>query len=108
MAQCTYCGNNPVSHELTWINTTVVVLTTPLNHFLATSRIGRFFNWLTEVALFGLFHFFRLVGLVKFYGRKEECTIARARALWDDAELLGIPMEGAMLLGRQIDFYRAR
>ncbi len=107
MAPCLYCGNNPTSHRLTWFNTFTVVLMTPFNRYLATSRIGQFFNWLTEVALFGMLHSFRLVGLVKFYNKKDDCTIARARALWDDAELRGIKMEGATFLGKQIDFYRA-
>lgn len=107
MPRCLSCGNNPVHHTLVWFNSTTTILMTPFNHFLATSRIGRFFNWLTEALLFGMLHFFRLIGMVRFYGKKEDCTITRARALWDDAQLLGITMEGATFLGKQIDFYRA-
>lgn len=107
MSPCLYCGNNPVPHRLTWFNTYTVVRMTPFNEYLATSIIGQFFNWLTDAILFSMLHTFRLFGLVKFYDKKDDCTISRARALWDDAELRGIKMEGATFFGKQIDFYRA-
>ncbi len=107
-AKCLYCGNNPVPHTLTWVNSTLVVVMTPFNYFLATSLFGRFFNWLTDLVLYGMLHSFRLVGLVRFYADRKKCTIARANVLWEDAERRGIPMEGAEFMGRPIDFYRAK
>lgn len=107
MPACLYCGNNPIPHRLSWFNSYTAIIMTPFNQYLATSKIGKFFNWLTELVLFGMLHSFRLIGMVKFYDKKADCTIFRARALWDDAELRGITMEGATFLGKQIDFYRA-
>lgn len=95
-------------HTLTWVNSTLVVIMTPFNYFLATSLFGRFFNWLTDLVLYGMLHTFRLVGLVRFYADRKKCTIARASVLWEDAERRGIAMEGAEFMGRPIDFYRAK
>lgn len=108
MSKCLYCGNNPVPHRTTWANVSSVILMTPLNRWLVGTWFGRFFNWLSDGILFGMFLFFRLIGCVKWYGNREACTIVRAKVLWDEAYVRGLEMQGAKFLKRCIDFYRVK
>lgn len=81
---------------------------TPLNRWLHKTWLGKVFNALTDAFLFLLFNTMRLLGLIRWYADKEQCTISRAKVLWDEAADRGLEMQGAMFMKRPVDFYRVK
>lgn len=105
---CSACGTSAVNHRLIL---TLGILEDTLG------RIGdKLFNFTSKknwqgVATFVekmLYALFTLVGIVRFNEDIEKALTGRSKLIWEEAKRRSIKMEQVVILGKHIEFYRAK
>lgn len=105
---CSACGNNSTNHFLSWFNQTLSVLMHPIDMYVLTSPLGRFFYFLVEKASYPYVLLFRLVGIVGFNTDKTKAITERSRVIWEEAQKRNIRMKQLVILGKPVELYTAK
>lgn len=107
MSNCPYCGNNPVSHRVTWFNELLSVVLMPLNQAIFNQKIVkrtvRVISWLLSPLVYGL----EKLNIVTYRDEPSERTSNRAKVLWEEAKARGIKLQSVVVFGRENDSFRA-
>ncbi|MBI5645100.1 hypothetical protein HY970_03305 [Candidatus Kaiserbacteria bacterium] len=105
--QCPHCGNNPVSHRLTWASASVSVLALPIH-----SRTGRWLDrlggYIAKYAFMTVVYIFRMCGLARTSTDPAGAMSDRGKVLWEEALRRGYKFNGYTVLGKNTDAYRAQ
>ncbi len=104
-ARCPYCGNNPVSHQLTWVSTRIELMLGS-NVGEATARWERRAARLAQYTLSGLIALLRILGIVRLSERNDDGYSGRGRVLLEEAQRRGYKAETLLFLGQKTDAYR--
>lgn len=107
MSNCIYCGNNPVSHRLTWFNESFSVLMRPLNQLLFNSLIIKKTLRIISRLTFPLLRLLELTKVITYINEPSNKTSPRAQVLWKSARERGIKMQSLRIFGHENDSYRA-
>ncbi len=106
-AECPYCGDAPINHRLSYLESSVSMSLDPF--FQSTAR------WIPQIAVDGaeeilkmIFHICRFFGLLRLSDDPERAVTLRSRVVWDEANRRGIPMRQVIVLGKPTDNFRAR
>lgn len=107
MSSCVYCGNNPVSHRVTWFNELLSVILMPLNQVIfnqkIVKRMVRMISWILSPLVFGL----EKLHIVRYGNEPSGQTSNRAKVLWEEARARGIKLQSVIVFGRENDSFRA-
>lgn len=107
MSNCSYCGNNPVSHRLTWFNESMAVVLMPLNQLVFNRLVVKKFVGVISKLFAPLFYVLEITNFITYRDEPSEKTSARAKVLWDEAKARGIRLQSVVVLGRENDAFRA-
>ncbi len=105
--KCLYCGNNPTNHTISWISQSMVIMMNPIGAAMARGPVGRGLSRLTQWFFTATFWLFDRFGAVKVNTDKSKAVSFRGKALWDEAERMGIPFKSFVVLGNPVDIFEA-
>ena len=104
-SSCSYCGNAPINHTLSFLESLIFV--TLDNHTVNFIKyIPRFIKSFVDFIPGFLFETLALFKLVKFSSDIEKAYTFRSRIIWEEAQRRGIKMKQVMFLGKPLDFYQ--
>ncbi|OGI98232.1 hypothetical protein A3H53_03775 [Candidatus Nomurabacteria bacterium RIFCSPLOWO2_02_FULL_40_10] len=105
-SSCSYCGNAPVNHTLSFLESMVFV--TLDNHAKKFLKYVPLFvtNFVDLVPEF-LYRTLVFCRLAEFSGDMERAGSFRSKIIWEEARRRGIKMEQVIFLGKPLDQYRA-
>ncbi len=104
---CSYCGNNPTNHTMTYIAQSIPVLGLPflsVSNFLARPFFSKIIhNTIVRGGMWGM----QFCGVATFGTDKEKACSGRSKVVWEEAIARGIPMEQLYAFGKPVEQYRA-
>lgn len=107
MPSCVYCGNNPVSHRVTWFNELLSVLFMPLNQAFFNRKIVKKTIKAISWILSPLVYILEKVGVITYGDEPSSQTGNRAKVLWEEAKARGIKLQSVVVFGHENDSFRA-
>ncbi len=104
-AQCSYCGDAPVNHTLSYLESFLAFtvdrrLSALSNH--APKFLKRFADWIP----ISIFKLLTKIGLAHFSSDIDKACSFRSRIIWEEAQRRGIHMEQLVIGKKPIDWYR--
>lgn len=106
-SQCSYCGNAPVNHTLSFFES---MITIPLDTHAQKLKkyVPSFVKDFVDIVPEFLFKTLALLGIVKFSSEVDKAYTFRSKIIWEEAKRRGIRVEQVMFLGKPLDHYRAK
>lgn len=103
--RCAYCGNNPVSHRITYLSQTCAAYVGALKGRRNLNAFERFVQKQEDWVVRGCFLFFRICGLGYFTPEAKPIS-DRSRVIWDEAVRRGKRIEQAWFFRKPSEHYR--
>ena len=106
-SSCSYCGNAPINHTLSFLESVVsITLDNQAKRFIKyVPFFVKDFADLVPEFLFRTLAFFKLA---EFSADISKANTFRSRIIWEEAQKRGIIMEQVIFLNKPLDFYRAK
>ena len=108
---CVYCGNAPVSHRMTYVISTTLVLMGVMSKALARSGWWQYFvrlisriGAMLDRYAYGFLHLLRVV---RYAHDPARSRTYRSQVVWEEANRRGISMQQIVMFGHYTDAYRA-
>ncbi|MBP6859780.1 MAG: hypothetical protein KBC69_04155 [Candidatus Magasanikbacteria bacterium] len=105
--RCLACGNNQVSHALSWFSQTSSVFSSPMHVWLSKSFLSRLAAAITNPLLKFFVWLYSAVGVLKVNNDPSKTVNQRGKVLWQEALRRGIPMHNFYAFGKVVDLYGA-
>jgi D-alanine-D-alanine ligase-like ATP-grasp enzyme len=105
---CSACGTSPVNHRLMFVlnflDETIGKIDFKIFKFTSSQKERELFSFIEKM----IYTFFRFIYFVRFSYDIEKAVTGRSKLIWEEAKRRSIPMQQVILLGRPIEFYRAK
>ncbi len=105
---CSACGTSPINHRLLLslniLEETVGRLGDNIFSFTHKSKVEKLTRKLEKI----LFFIFSNIGIAKFKDDIEKAETGRSKLIWEEARRRGLEMRQLYVLGKPIEFYRAK
>lgn len=105
--RCLACGNNQVSHTLSWLSQTTSVFSSPVHVWLSRSFLSRLAAAITNPLLNFFVWLYSFLGVLKVNNDPSKTVNQRGKVLWQEALRRGIPMHNFYAFGKIVDLYGA-
>lgn len=103
---CLYCGNNPISHRMSKMDSVLFLTLDPLGQWFLKTWMGRAILWGID-QIFGFFVWFGTkLGFMYFTSVPENIDSDRGKVLMDEAKARGYKTEVLVVFGHMHDTYR--
>lgn len=105
---CSACGTSPVNHHLMFIlnflDETIGKIDFKIFKFTSSQKERELFSFIEKM----IYTFFRFIYFVRFNDDINKAVTGRSKLIWEEAKKRSIPMQQIILLGKPIEFYRAK
>lgn len=103
---CLACGNNPTSHALSKIDSSLLLFINPLNQWFMRTLLGRLCIAIVDSFFIPALYLGTRFGFLYFIPVPEDMDNDRGMVLYEEAKKRGYKMEALMVFGKMHDTYR--
>jgi D-alanine-D-alanine ligase-like ATP-grasp enzyme len=103
---CPHCGNNPMPHFQSWLDTTICIILNPLTEKVLRTRIGRLIFSFTNFLIKGTLALALVLRIARFDDDQALVVSDRGRVLLDEAYARGWKMETLRVFGKVTDVFK--
>lgn len=104
-SSCSYCGDAPINHALSFLENLIAV-TIEIHAVKFIKYVPGFVKNFVDLIPKFLFETLALFKLVKFSSDINKANTFRSRVIWKEAERREIIMEQVIFMGKSLDYYR--
>jgi cyanophycin synthetase len=103
---CLYCGNNPVSHRMSKMDSVLFLTLDPIGQWFLKTWLGRTILWGVDQIFLGCLWLGTKFGFMYFVPVPADIDSDRGKVLMDEAKARGYTTEALMVFGHLHDTYR--